>query len=115
MKYLYFRWAIFFTFTAGGLIGCTVPPVKQAEIKAPIQISSGLHAKPIAFQKMAVKIPLGDEIAKIQYGWWCAPGSSIGWRGGKLNVTDEEFAETFRTELESKNYPKTISRKSCSR
>lgn len=90
---------------AEALASCAVAPVKQVQAKTPREISVGTNAKLIAFKKMGVKIPLGDVIAKIQFGWMCAPGSNFGWRGGKLNVTDEEFAETFRKELEDKNYP----------
>ena len=87
------------------LCGCTVAPVQVADVKLARPIPPGVDVKPIEFRKIVTKIPLGEQIGQFQYGWGCFPGSKIGWRGGKLNITDEELTETFRTELESKNYP----------
>jgi len=86
------------------LIGCTVSPVQKAEAQTPIKISVGTQAMPIGFRQVLTKIPLGEQIGKIHYGWGCFPGENIEWRGGRLNITDEELTETFRSELESKNY-----------
>jgi hypothetical protein len=85
--------------------GCTVAPIQQAEVKAPLEIAAGQSAKLLAFRKIVAKIPLGEQIGTIQHGWGCFPGSSINWRGGQLNITDEELTDTFRKELESRNYP----------
>lgn len=87
------------------LAGCGVTPVQKAEVRPPIAIAKGQPATPLAFTKIVTKIPLGDQVGTIQHGWACLPGSSVAWRGGRLNITDEELTDTFRRELESRNYP----------
>ena len=87
------------------LAGCVVTPVQKAEVKAPIDLKSGQPATTLGFTKIVTKIPLGDQIGTIQHGWWCLPGANINWRGGHLNITDEELTDTFRRELEGRNYP----------
>jgi hypothetical protein len=32
------------------------------------------------------------------------PGNSVGWRGGRLNLTDEELTDSFRHELTQSNH-----------
>jgi hypothetical protein len=85
--------------------GCAVAPVQIAETKAPQPVPSGANAKAIQFRKMIAKIPLGEQIGQFQYGWGCFPGAAVNWRGGKLNITDEELTDTFRKELQANNYP----------
>lgn len=89
------------------LSGCqtTLGPVKTAEVRTPITVAKGADARLIQFHRMAAKIPLGDEMGQFLYGWGCMPGSVMSWRGGKLNITDEELIEAFRKELEAHNYP----------
>jgi len=87
------------------LSGCVASPVKIAESKPPRAIPTGVDAQPVQFRQIVAKIPLGEQIGQYQYGWGCFPGSTIGWRGGRLNITDEELTETFRKELQSQNYP----------
>ncbi|WP_263773026.1 hypothetical protein [Propionivibrio soli] len=85
--------------------GCAVNPVQVAESNTPLALPTGADANPIEFRKIMTKIPLGQQIGQFQHGWWCAPGATITWRGGRLNITDEELTETFRKELEANNYP----------
>ena len=80
------------------------PTVQKAEIKLPLEIPVGTDAKLIEFRKIVIKIPLGEQIGRIQYGFGCFPGATLNWRGGRLNITDEELTDTFRKELESLNY-----------
>lgn len=87
------------------LCGCAVKSVQIAESNTPRAIPVGTEANPIEFRKIVTKIPLGEQIGQFQYGWWCAPGTAVNWRGGRLNITDEELTETFRKELEENNYP----------
>ncbi len=87
------------------IAGCAVKPVQVAESNTPLALAADAEASPIEFRKIVTKIPLGEQIAQFQYGWWCAPGSTVTWRGGRLNITDEELTETFRKELEANNYP----------
>lgn len=85
--------------------GCAVKKVQTAESSTPRAIPVGTEANPIEFRKIVTKIPLGEQIGQFQYGWLCAPGAAVNWRGGRLNITDEELTETFRKELEENNYP----------
>ncbi len=86
------------------LCGCAVAPVQIAENKTPQAIPLGVSTKPVQFWKFVTKLPLGEQIGQFQYGWGCMPGSTIDWRGGRLNITNEELMETFKKELESNNY-----------
>lgn len=87
------------------LTACSISPVQVAEAKTPRPIPRGADANPIEFRKIVTKLRLGEEIGQVQYGWGCFPGAVLGWRGGQINITDEEFTDTFRKELESNNYP----------
>jgi len=87
------------------LSGCAVTPVQVADSKAPQAIPPGAGVSPIQFLRIVTKLPLGEQIGQYQYGFACLPGSQIGWRGGQINVTEEELTETFRTELQRYNYP----------
>jgi len=60
---------------------------------------------PRLFSSVVVKLPLGEAIGRLHYGWGCFPGAPIVWRGGRLNLTAEELIETFRSELQKANYP----------
>lgn len=86
------------------LAGCVVAQVQVADTKATRVIPSGTDAKPIQFQKIVTKLPLGESFGRLHYGWGCFPGRPLSWRGGRLNITDEELTDTFRRELESNNY-----------
>lgn len=86
------------------LCGCAVAPVQIAEQKTPQAIPPGSSTKPVQLWKIVTKLPLGEQIGQFQYGWGCMPGSAINWRGGRLNITNEELNETFRKELENNNY-----------
>ncbi|HET7832529.1 MAG TPA: hypothetical protein VFK88_06140 [Gallionella sp.] len=97
-----YRLALFVAICA--LCGCAVAPVQIAENKTPQAIPLGARSKPIQFSKFVTKLSLGEQIGQFQYGWGCMPGSAIDWRGGRLNITNEELIDTFRKELESKNY-----------
>lgn len=93
-----------FVMAACILCGCAVAPVHIAENKTPQAIPLGASTKPVQFWKFVTKLPLGEQIGQFQYGWGCMPGSAIDWRGGRLNITNEELMETFKKELESNNY-----------
>lgn len=87
------------------LCACEVPPVRKGEIKVAREVPPGTNAKPIQFRRILVKLPLGEAIGRLHYGWGCFPGAPIIWRGGRLNLTAEELTETFRSELKKANYP----------
>lgn len=89
---------------AAMLAGCATP-IQQAEVKAAKEVAMGTDAKPIQFKKVVVKLRRGEEIGQAQVGLLCLPTSKIEWRGGRVNVSDEEFTDVFREELEKYNYP----------
>ena len=93
-----------FVMAAFILCGCAVEPVQIAENKTPQAIPLGASTKPVQFWKFVTKLPLGEQIGQFQYGWGCMPGSEIDWRGGRLNITNEELIETFNKELENNDY-----------
>lgn len=105
MKRSLFYPFIVYLIAACALCGCAVKPVPIVESKAPHVIPLGSDVNPIEFRRIVTKIPLGEQIGQYQFGWWCSLGASINWRGGRLNITDEELTETFRKELEGNNYP----------
>lgn len=104
MRHLFSYRLALFVMAVYVLCGCAVTPVQHAENKAPKIIPLGASTKPVQLWKIVTKIPLGEQIGQFQYGWVCMPGSTIDWRGGRLNITNEELIETFRKELESNNY-----------
>ena len=86
------------------LSGCATP-VRQAEVRQAREVPRGADAKPIQFKKVVVKLRRGEEIGNSHVGLACLPQGKVEWKGGKVNITDEEFTEAFREELEKYNYP----------
>ncbi|RVT83845.1 S1C family serine protease [Inhella crocodyli] len=86
------------------LAGCAAP-VRKAEVRQAREIPRGADAKPIQFKKVVVKLRRGEEIGSSHVGIACLPQGKVEWKGGKVNITDEEFTEAFREELEKYNYP----------
>jgi len=88
------------------LISCASANIKQVAIQDTIDIQPGVDAKPLLFKKIVVKLPRGKEIGSLQTGLLCLPvGRSLTWKGGKVNITSDDFTEVFREELEKANYP----------
>ena len=83
---------------------CAVAPVLTAEPQTPQSAPASGETKPVQFSRLATKLPLGESIGQLQYGWACFPGRQLGWRGGRLNITDEELKDTFRKEFEAQRY-----------
>jgi hypothetical protein len=87
------------------LAGCiTVPPAPVASIKTPIAAQSTQDARSFLFTDVLTRIPLGDRVLNIQHGWLCAPGNSVEWRGGRLNISRDEMSDSFRQEFVKMNY-----------
>ncbi len=86
------------------LTGCTVQPTTVAIKKAPIDGPTSPEAKTFLLTKVATRIPLGDRIMNIQYGWGCFKGESVNWRGGRINLTHDELAAGFREEFTKMHY-----------
>jgi len=86
--------------------GCISANVKQVAIRKTIDIETGVDAKPLLFKKVVVKLPRGHKIGAIQAGLLCIPqGQPLTWKGGRVNITSDDFTEAFRDELEKANYP----------
>ena len=88
------------------LVGCLSVNVKNVALQEPIDIKAGVDAKPLLFKKIVVKLPRGREIGVMKYGIFCGPnGAPLTWKGGKINITSDDFTEIFREELEKANFP----------
>ncbi len=88
------------------LAGCvTITPakIKPVTMLEPRVPKSG-GSKPMMFKKILVKLPRGKTIGSIQQGIFCLPQSSLTWQGGRALISDEEFGETLREELEKNGY-----------
>lgn len=101
------RWAVVVWAMLAGvaLVGCAGAPVQQAAVRQAREVAHGTDAKPIQFRKVVVKLRRGEEIGQAQVGVFCLPSEKIEWRGGRVNVADEEFTDVFREELQKYNYP----------
>lgn len=97
---------ILFSLMAFILISCVSAKVKQVAIRDTIDIQTGVDAKPLLFKKVVVKLPRGKKIGALQAGLLCLPqGRPLTWKGGRVNITSDDFTEVFREELEKANYP----------
>lgn len=85
------------------LAGCGTP-VQKAELKVARDVPQGADSKPIQFRKVVVKMRRGEEIGEMQVGVLCLPTQKVEWKGGRVNVGDEEFTDVFREELQKFNY-----------
>jgi len=87
--------------------GCATP-VQQAVVKEARDIPTGADAKPIQFRKVVVKLRRGEPVGEMLGGLACLKqpfSGDLTWRGGRLQINDEEFTEVFRDELQKANYP----------
>jgi len=97
---------ILFSLIAFILFSCASANVKQVAIRDTIDIQAGVDTKPLLFKKVVVKLPRGKEIGSLQTGLLCLPvGRQLTWKGGRVNITSDDFTEVFREELEKANYP----------
>jgi hypothetical protein len=87
------------------LSGCAMEPTRIAESKEPISVPAGVPIKSIYLSKVVTHIPLGERVLNVYYSWWRQSGISVDWRGGRLNLTDAELADSFCRELEQSKYP----------
>ena len=87
------------------LAGCQAASVKPTAVKQVIDIPVGTDAKPIQLRKVIVKLNRGERIGTYALGLLCLKNSDLKWKGGKLNVTSDDFTDVFREELEKAGYP----------
>jgi len=79
--------------------------ITQVSTNNPITVHEASKKKPIMFRKIIVKIKRGDEIGTLYVGWFDVPQTKLYWRkGGYMNITDDDFTQRFREELEAANY-----------
>lgn len=101
MKYT----ATFLAVLATTLAACgSVDPIPVVVQKASISGPASADAKAFLLSKVVTQIPLGDRVLNIQHGWGCFEGNKVDWRGGRINLTDDEFEDGFRKELTKLNY-----------
>jgi hypothetical protein len=93
-----------FLIAASILAACQIAPIRMAERKVPVPLPLEKRTGPIQLKKILIRIPIGDQIGQIYYGWGCAAGAKTTWNGGRLALTDEELTHAFKTELEKHKY-----------
>lgn len=85
--------------------GCASSAViKQIESKQAIDVPISGVSKPIQFKKIVVKLNRGEDIGSVQSGILCVPRADLIWRGGRVDVSNEDFTDVFREELTKANY-----------
>jgi serine protease Do len=95
---------IMLLFCVLSLTGCAMEPARNAVNMSPIAVPEGMTSKSLYLSKVVTKIPLGEQVLHIYYSWWRTSGASVEWRGGHLNLTDEEMIDSFRHELTQSKY-----------
>lgn len=96
---------VLFLAFAALLSSCAVQPVQVVDAKQAREVPQGADAKPIQFRKVVIRLRRGEEIGQTEVGMFCLPSEKLEWRGGRVNVGDDEFTELFREELQKYNYP----------
>lgn len=89
---------------AVALTACSVQPTTIAQQRSITVGPNEPDARSFRLAQVALQIPLGSRIQNTHYGWGCFPGQTHDWRGGTINLTDEEMLETFRNEFTGANY-----------
>lgn len=95
---------VVFVACALALAACSVQPSTIAQQRSITTGPNEPNAKSFRLAQVALQIPLGSRIQNTHYGWGCFPGHTVDWRGGSINLTDEEMLETFRNEFTHANY-----------
>jgi S1-C subfamily serine protease len=68
-------------------------------VRTPVAPSA--ESRPIGFEKLIVKIPRGTKIGKIEVGGLCLENADLTWKGGRVAVDSDEFADVLKDELEA--------------
>jgi S1-C subfamily serine protease len=84
--------------------GCGTTTSQQAAALTPISVPAFEETKPIAFEKVVLKIPRHEPIGKLSMGTLCIPGGDIRPSGGRYELNTDSFTDIFRQELEAANY-----------
>lgn len=89
------------------LVACSTS-VQQVPASAALVAPIDAGAKVIQFRKIADALPKGELIGKSRFGILCIPGKPLAWRDGRVNVNDDEFAESFRQEVEKAKFATVV-------
>lgn len=89
------------------LVACSTS-VQKVPVSAVLPAPLDAGAKVIQFRKIADALPKGDPIGKSRFGVLCIPGKPLAWRDGRVNVNDDEFAESFRQEVEKAKFATVV-------
>lgn len=86
-------------------IGCaTSAEIKDVQLKPTFNIAASQKTKPIQFKKIVVKIDSGTHVGALQTGLMCLAHSNLTWKGERLALSEDDFTNAFREELEKNNY-----------
>jgi len=87
------------------LTGCaTSAVIKDVKTKDVKEIKIGETSKPLQFRKIVIKLRRGTHIGAWKGGLLCVPQGDLTWKGGKVDISSDDFNESFRDVLESANY-----------
>jgi len=87
------------------LSACQASTTQQHAIdRVVLEVPREIKTKPIAFEKVVIKIRRGQSIGKIEGGWLCLKQGEIKVRSGRHQINDETFTDVFREELLNANY-----------
>ena len=88
----------FFAVSCGGI------KVKNVVEKRAIAVSGPEKTKPVLFKKVVVKMRRGASIGSWSMGLLCVNQGTVKWRGGRVNVTSDDFTDVFQEEFRRNNY-----------
>ena len=85
------------------LTGCvkSTPAVIKKVQDRPVQtLKTSENSKPIQLHRVVIKLKRGEHLGALETGAICAPSGNLTWQGGRLEIKNEEFVDSFRSELE---------------
>lgn len=86
------------------LSACVTNPTKTVPVVQALAIPLGTDSKPIAFKKIAVRIPRNKIIGRVSVGLFCVPYSDVKGKNIREVIKDDFFSDIFREEFEKYNY-----------
>lgn len=92
------------------LTGCvqSTPAVIRKVQDRPVQtLKASENSKPIQLHRVVIKLKRGEHLGALESGAICAPAGNLTWQGGRLEIRNEEFVDSLRSELEKYSF-KTV-------
>lgn len=89
------------------LSGCvqSTPAVIKKIQDRPVQtLKASENSKPIQLHRVVIKLKRGQHLGALESGAICAPAGNLTWQGGRLEIRNEEFVDSFRSELEKYSF-----------